>query len=37
MRCHNCKRRFWLKSRAKPVVLALFVLIGLGMMVRQLS
>jgi hypothetical protein len=37
MRCHKCKRRFWLKSRTKPVVLALAVLIALGMMVRQLS
>ncbi|HYP67880.1 MAG TPA: tetratricopeptide repeat protein [Thiobacillaceae bacterium] len=37
MRCHQCKRRFWLKSRAKPVALGLIVLIGLGMVVRQLN
>ncbi|MGA7949445.1 MAG: tetratricopeptide repeat protein, partial [Thiobacillaceae bacterium] len=37
MRCHACKRRFWLKSRIKPTMLALLVLIGLGMTVRQMS
>jgi hypothetical protein len=37
MRCHKCKRRYWLKSRIKPFVLALVVLIGLGMVVRRMS
>jgi TPR repeat protein len=37
MRCHKCKRRFWLKSRAKPLGLALAVLIALGMIVWQLT
>ena len=37
MRCHKCKRRFWLKSRAKPIALALLVLIGVGMTVWQMG
>ncbi len=37
MRCHKCKRRFWQRSRAKPAVLGLLILLGLGLMVHELG
>lgn len=35
MRCHKCRHRFWVRSYAKPAVLAFLILGGLGMLIGQ--
>jgi uncharacterized protein len=37
MRCHTCRKRFWIRSYAKPVLLALLLLLGLGFVIQELA
>jgi TPR repeat protein len=36
MRCQKCRHRFWVRSYAKPAVLAFLIVGGLGMLVGQM-
>jgi hypothetical protein len=31
MRCHSCKQRFWVRSTAKPVIIGILVIVGIGL------
>lgn len=37
MRCHKCRQRFWVRSYAKPAVLGVLLLGGLGLLIGEMA